>query len=362
MSTMSFRKTLLPLLAVLCSTASAVAQDWGDKMFNEREIKFGSVARLSDTTYKLKIRNLYVEEIQVSSLSVSCGCISWVDATPFTLKSKEERELTLRLDTVRFTGDRNVRATVSLYEPTRGFSDTVTFPVTARIRTDVEVQPSYIGFGPIDLGKSYTQRIGISYRGGRGDWKILEGKVSNPHLTAEVVETSRQGGTVTYEARVIIDANTPAGVVRDQLVLKTNEPGEANITIPVDARVEADIVITDVQFGSVRPGQPKSMTLVVRGKKAFKIEKVEHIVSQTAAKPTEDGTVPAAANVPMNDAIAVKVPSNTAPLHMLSVTLTPPTSAGMFEEDFAVTIEGRPQPVSFKVKGRVLAEDVTQVQ
>ena len=361
MPTLSFRKTLLPLLAVLCSTASSIAQDWGDKMLDHQEIKFGSVARLSDATFKLKVKNLYVETIQISSLSVSCGCISWVDQVPITLQTKEERELTLRLDTVRFSGDRSVRATVSLYEPSRGFSDTVTIPVTARIRSDVDVRPSYVGFIPIDLGKSYTQRIGINYSGGRPDWKIIDFKLGNPHLTATIVEKNRAGGSASYEALVVIDATAPAGVLRDQLVVTTNDVGEASISIPVEARIEPDIVVTDVQFGSVIPGHSKSMTVVVRGKKPFKIDKVEHVVRQVAAKPVGEGFLPESAGaVQVNDgAFATKFPANVGPVHVLTLTFTPPADPGMFDENFAVVIDGRPQPVTFKARGRIQATELT---
>jgi hypothetical protein len=221
------------------------------------------------------------------------------------------------------------------------------------------VRPSHVGFGPIDLGKSYTQRIGINYIGGRQDWKILQGKVSNPHLTAQVIEKSRSGGSATYEALVHIDANAPAGVLRDQLVLTTNDVGDSVITVPVEARIEPDIVVTDVQFGTVAPGHAKSMTVVVRGKKPFKIDKVNHVSHEVRAKPAEDGSLPATATIAMTDAIAVKVPASASPaaVHILTLTITPPAEAGMFDEEFAIVIEGRPQAVSFKAKGRIQPQE-----
>lgn len=357
-------------VATLCG-ASAAAQDWGDKMLSHTEIKFGNVARLADTTFKLKVKNLYVDPIQISGLSVSCGCISWVDQAPITLASKEERELTLRLDTIRFTGDRSVRATVSFRDTVKGFVDSATIPVTARIRTDVEVSPSYVGFGPIDLGKGYTQKINVNYNGGRGDWKITSAKVSNPHLTAEVVETNRVGGTARYEARVLIDNAAPAGVLRDQLVLVTDEPGNTEIAIPIEARVEADIVVTDVQFGMVTPGQAKSMNVIVRGKKPFKIAEVNHVLREVRLKPASEDAAPATLNaagvtqpaaVPSipDEAFKIRVPETTAAVHMVGLTFTPPTEPGLFEEEFVLKIDGRVQPVTFKVKGRILGETVTE--
>ena len=282
MPNLAVTRLLVPLVIFAWSTMPVLAQDWGKKMFDRSEIKFGSVARLADTTIKIKVKNVFKEEIQVTNLSTSCGCISWVDAAnlPISIPSNQERVLTIRLDTVRHAGDKHVTAYASLYEPGRGLSSSVSIPVEGRIRSDFEVRPSYVGFGPIDLGKSYTQRIGINYIGGRPDWKIIQAKTTNPHYTAQVVEKSRGGGSATYEAVVTIDASAPEGALRDQLILTTNEGYDANISIPIEAKIEADIVVTDAQFGAVTPGQPKSMTVIVRGKKPFKIEKVDHVVRE----------------------------------------------------------------------------------
>ena len=352
---------LFAVIVATLATAPVLAQDWGDKMFDRTEVKFGTVARLADTTFKLKVKNIYQEPIQITSLGVSCGCISWVDQAPITLASKEERELTLRLDTVRFTGDRNVRATVSLFEPTHGYSDSVTFPVTARIRSDVEVHPSYVGFATIDLGKSYTQKIGVDYSGGRGDWKITNAKVGNPHLTTQIVEKSRGGGRVSYELLVLIDGTAPAGVLRDQLVLTTDEGGSSSISIPIEARVEADIVVTDVQFGMVTAGQAKSMNVIVRGKKPFKIAEVSHVIREVRLKPADDGAPNAVPTAPVSptasvpdEAFKIKCPDASAAVHMIPLTFTPPAEPGLFEEEFVLKIDGRAQPVTFRVKGRIL--------
>lgn len=355
MAVRSVSQMLVPLVVVAMSAAPVVAQEWGTKMFDRTEIKFGSVARLADTTFKIKVKNPYVEEIQITNLSTSCGCISWTDKQfPIAIPSKGERELTIRLDTIGHSGDKHVRAFATLSEPSKGLTAQVTIPVDGRIRTDFEVHPSYVGFGPIDLGKGYIQKITVTYNGGRPDWKITSAKVGNSNLTAKVTEKGRVGGSVTYEAAVEISANAPQGVLRDQLILSTNDQGtDSSIAIPVEAKVEPDIVVADAMFGSVTPGQPKTMQVIVRGKKPFKIEKVDHIIHAGAAKPAADGSVTTDPTVTMTDEITVKAPSNAATLHMLPVTVTAPAESGMFDEEFSITIAGRPQPIIFKVKGRI---------
>jgi len=352
----------LGLMAFLFVEASVQGQEWGAKMFDRTEIKFGNVARLADTTFKLKIKNRYVDTIQITSLTTSCGCISWIERAPLTLASKEEKELTIRLDTIRHVGEKNVRAIVSLYEPTHGFSDTVTIPVTGTIRQDFEVRPSNVGFGTIDLGVGYTQRIGIHYTGGRSDWKIIHAKVGNPHCTTEVVEKSRSAGLVTYDVLVVINNTAPRGHLRDQLILTTNDNGSSQVSIPVEARIEADIVVTDVQFGTLVPGQPKSMNLIVRGRKPFKINEISHLIHEVTLKPNLDSSQsPTVVDAfPENSAglpdqsFKITCPETLASVHMIPVTITPPAEAGLFEEEFVLKIEGRNRTVTFKAKGRIL--------
>ena len=62
-------RILVTSVVIAWSAAVAEAQPWGTKMFDRTEIKFGSVARLADTTFKLKVKNSYVENIQVTNLS-----------------------------------------------------------------------------------------------------------------------------------------------------------------------------------------------------------------------------------------------------------------------------------------------------
>ena len=318
---------------------SAQDQDWGKKMFDKREIKFGSVAKNSDVTFKFTVKNIFKEAIQVSSLSTSCGCISWQEKSPIMIPSGQSQELTIRLDTVRHQGDKHVTAFATLLEPTRGSTATVSIPVEGRIRQDVILQSNTLNFGQVDQGRAMEHRLSVSYSGGRPDWKVTQVKLNNPHLTTKIVEKGRNGGSANYEVVVTLDGNTPVSKLRDQMLIMTNDVGDTGYAVSVEAQVEPDIVVADVQFGQVAAGQAKTVMVVVRGKKPFKIEKVE------SAKKDEQ--------------FKVKPSEAVSQVHMLSLTFTPSAQDGLFEEEFFLTISGREQQVTFKAKGRVLEQSVT---
>lgn len=163
------------LLVVSTSSLSAQDYDWGRKMFDRTEVRFGSVAKNGDVVFKFNVKNIYKEEILITNLSTSCGCISWQDRdrTPIRLASGQTQELSIRLDTVRHQGDKNVTAFVQLSEPTRGSTASVSIPVQGRIRTDVVLQTNLLNFGQVDQGQAMEHRLNVSYTGGRPDLSLI---------------------------------------------------------------------------------------------------------------------------------------------------------------------------------------------
>ena len=335
----AIRSSCVVVAFLSVSPVSAQDQDWGRKMFDKTQVKFGSVAKNADVTFKFTVKNIYKEAIQVSSLSTSCGCISWQDKTPITIPSGQSQELTIRLDTVRHQGDKRVTAYASLLEPTRGSTSTVSIPVEGRIRQDVVLQANSLNFGQVEQGKAMEHRLNVSYTGGRPDWKITQVKVGSSHLTTKIVEKSRGGGTANYEIVVTLAGNAPVSKLRDQMLIVTDDAGDTSYPVGIEAQIEPDIVVADVQFGQVTPGQPKTVSVVVRGKKPFKIEKIER------AKQDEH--------------FKIKPTESVAAIHMLPLTINPTVEDGLFEEEFFLTISGREQQVTFKAKGRVMDQSVT---
>ncbi len=325
---------VLLLVAIAVAPVSAQDPEWGAKMLDLTELKFGSVAKGADAALRVRVKNVYKEDIQITNATTGCGCVSWDEKSfPIVVPSGREIALTLRLDTIRYDGERKSKATLALFEPTHNSANQVTLPVEAYIRRDIVVTPGSVNFGAVDLGKGAQQRVTINYAG-RSDWKIVQAKAGNSKLTADLVEKNRENGLVGYELLVTLKPETPAGNLRDQITLVTDDVNNPQIPVLVEARIEADIVVTEVQFGSIAVGQSKTMNAIIRGKKPFKIEKIERTKADESFK--------------------VKSPQATATVHSLPLTFTAPGEVGPFEEEFFITISGREQPVTFKARGRIV--------
>ena len=337
----------LTSIGILLTSGSVLpAQDaeWARAMFDKEilNINYKSVAKGQDVYFRLRVSNIYKEEMHVTGLSTSCGCLSWDEnkpgpngiMAPIIIPSGQERTLTLRLDTIRHHGEKkNTKATVTFFEPSKSQVGTATILAEGYIRTDVVLQPGSVNFGSVDPNKGAEQKVTVNYAG-RSDWSLVSVKFNSPHLTADVIEKSRGNGLVNYELIVKLKETAPIGQLRDQMILVTDDANNPQIPVQVDAKIEPEIVVTDVQFGQVTPGQSKSVNVVVRGKKPFKIEKFERTKQDTSIK--------------------IKKSDDSKPVHQFTLTFTPPNEPGPFEEELFLTISGRAEPITFKARGRIL--------
>lgn len=319
-------------LAVVLWGAPAHAQtsDWAEKMFEKLNHDFGVVARGADARYRLKLTNKYKEPVHIASVTTSCGCTA-AKPSKDSLVSHETAYIEITMDTRKFQHEKNSSVTVVIDQPLHA---EVRIPIKAYIRTDVVLTPGGAEFGAVAKGADLERTIGIAYAG-RGDWKIKEVVSKNPNLTAKVVETRRDAANVNYELKVTLKGTAPLGELRDQLTVITDDAGNPYIPVLVGGRVEAEYSVNPeiVSFGTLNPGERKTVNIVVRGRKPFTIEKIE----------SEKTT----------GMFEVRMPKEAKTVHLLPLTLIAPGEAGTMSEDFTVTIGGSSEPLTFKAYGKV---------
>ncbi len=324
--------TTLVITFGISLTAQAQEQTWAAKMFDTKRVDFGVVAKGADTRHRIIVTNLYKEAVHISNIRTTCGCTA---AKPSTnhLASKETAFIEITMNTNRFSRRKDSNLIVTFDAPLYA---EVRIPVTAYIRTDVVLRPGAANFGAVDQGVESNRRIEIEYQG-RSNWTIRDVQVKNEHLTAKIVEKSRYGGRVNYELHVSIKPTAPPGYLRDQIILVTDDARNPHVPVLVQAKVESDVTVTpsQISFGRLPSGKIKTVNIVVRGKKPFAIEKVE---CDSASK-----------------AFSVRLSKATKQVHVLPITFTATDDAGKFAEVFSLTITGRPEPVTFKASGQIIA-------
>jgi hypothetical protein len=237
-------------------------------MFKDTDHDFGTVARDAKSEHRFVFENLYLEDVHIASVRTSCGCTTPSIETPL-IKTYEKGAILAHFNTDSFLGQRGATLTVTIDKP---FYAEVQLHIRGNIRSDVDIQPGSVQFGSIDQGTGYTQTATVNYSGGN-DWKILDIKSANPHITAKAVENGRSYGNVSYTLTVKVDKNTPSSYLNDHLMLVTNDSSSRQIPVLVEGRVTPSITVspTELFMGVVQPGQKVTKQLVVKGKKPFRI-------------------------------------------------------------------------------------------
>lgn len=308
--------------------------NWAEKMFEELTHDFGIVARGADVRHRIAVKNLYKETVQITNVGTTCGC-SAAQPSQKEIHTNETAYIEIRMDTNKFTKRKDSNVDVTMTFNGRD-SKVVRIPITAYIRTDVVLSPGKAEFGSLEVGAGAQRRIQIAYAG-RDDWQIKEVKAGGGNVSAELRETSRGGGRVNYELLVNVSPQTPMGPIRDEITLVTDDQNGPYVPVLVEGEVVPDVVITPstLTLGQLQPGVDKTMSVVVRGRKPFSIDKIECESDRECFK--------------------VRLPKDLRSVHVLPLTVTPPDRPGRIEEKFTVTISGRPEPLEFRAEGTIVA-------
>jgi hypothetical protein len=311
---------LLVLLWILLGSLNTVsAQEWAEKMFNKMDHDFGTVARGAETVYRFEITNLYKQPMTISGVSSSCGCTS-PSIENNTIKTYEKAYLVAKFNTHTHVGRKGATLTVHFSAP---YQAEVQVRVHGNIRSDVVFQPGAIQFGSVDQGTTPEQLIHVNYAG-HSNWQILDVTNDNDYFEVELQEKSRSGGKVSYGLLVRMKEGMPAGYIKDQLTVVTNDGLADTQRIPlfVEGRVVPEISVTPeaLVLGEVPAGEAVTKKLVVRGKNPFKILDVQ----------CED------------DCFSFQTDQESKALHFVELTFRPTDRSGPLQVPVQITTDRGP--------------------
>jgi len=256
------RKTFLFVASLTLVVSPCFGQQWATKMFQTTDHDFGTVARGSKAEFNFTLSNLYIDDVHIVTAYSSCGCTS-IEVVKPTLKTYEEGSIRAVFNTPSFLGSRSATITVIIDRP---MPAEILLHVRGVIRGDVVIQ-----LGDVELGTSVERKVRVN-RSGWGDWQITEVKSSNPHISAKVVNTSRQSSWTAADLSVTLGKDAPAGYLQDHLLLVTSEQG-IQMPLAVEGRVVANLAVSpsSLFMGVVHPGQEVTKSLVLKGVRPFKV-------------------------------------------------------------------------------------------
>jgi hypothetical protein len=253
-------------LAVAFAAEAAHAQDWAQKMFSATNHNFGTVAKGSKTEYRFVFRNMYKEDLHVVGVRTSCGCTS-PEVTKRDLKTHETAEVVAKFNTRTFLGQHGATLTVTFDKP---FFAEVQLRVAGNIRGDVTFDPPFVDLGNVDLGKGSERSVRVTHVGAT-PWEIKDVRSVNPNFEVQLSKPTHTASQSAYDLNVRLKPETPAGYVKGQLILVTNDPKAAQIPMDVEGRVVAEVTVSPqlLALGAVQPGRSVTKNVVVRANRPF---------------------------------------------------------------------------------------------
>jgi hypothetical protein len=297
----------------------ARAAGWADALFSERGHDFGPVARGVKVRHSFALTNRLNESITILNIRASCGCTSG-KASATTIAPGQTATIDAEMDTRNFTAKKATTLYVSLVTAS-GQEAEVRLAVTSLILSDIVLNPGTIDFGSVAKGQSLQKTLTIE-RIASPQWEVTRMLSACKAIDALIVETSRSPVSVTYQLTVTLKPEAPAGILRDEIQIVTNDPETPRIVVQLNGQIRGDLTAypSVLALGKVTSAAGVQGRYMVRGTKPFRIVSIEG---------NGDGFKLAAAN------------SEPTPMHMLSITYNPAegSSRGDLARSFRVVTD-----------------------
>ena len=303
------------------------AQQFLDSMSKD----FGSVPRGTLLTHQFRLHNPTTSPLRVAGIRTSCNCTA-ASLLKYELQPGESTSLVVTVDTNKFSGFRTFTVFLSLDRP---FLAEWQILLTATSRDDVTLTPGQLQFGRVRFGSSAKASVLVEYFGG-GNWEILGVENDNGYLLPELRKLERPSGQKAYQLEVKLRDDIPVGFWHAELFLKTNDASAPRIRVPLVVEVEGQLTATPgtVAFGSCKPGTTAEKRVVIRGKEAFRIVRLEGCDDQVRVS---------------------GIGEEAKSVHVLTVTLAPSSASGEFVRRIRVITDlGKGENVDFLVQAVIV--------
>ena len=272
-------RLLLSVVAGILALASlsgtpAQAQGWPDSLFAEKSFDFGPVPRGGIVRHPFVLANRLNVPISITNLRVSCGCTSGT-ASASVVQPGQSAVIEAQMDTRNFVGRKSTTLFVSVMAGNQ--QSEIGLGVSSLILSDVVLNPGSIDFGVLSRGQAPQQVLTID-RVGRPDWRITKMVSASKALTASLAETKRNGAEVGYRLTIGLRPDAPAGFLRDEIRLITNDSETATIPIRVDGQIRGDLSVAPslLTLAPMATSSPAVQgRVVVRSSRPFAISRID---------------------------------------------------------------------------------------
>src|SRR5262245_53564821 len=261
------RKLALAAVGILVLASAAAPQKvvtgWAGKLFaaaaQDHKVPsghdFGFVPKGAQLKHRFPLTNIYAVPLQIVT-SVSCGCVT-VAPNPQILQPRESGVLDLNMDTLKWAwGHKQVAVYVTVMNAQ--YSSTTTLVITANTRADITLDPGVAPFGVVPKGQPATREVVVRYAGQLPFQITGVAPGDTAPFTTAFREAARYPGRVEYRVSLTLKPDAPAGPLKGDLHLTTNDPATPLLPIPYDVLIQAALTASPeiTRFGTIKAGEP----------------------------------------------------------------------------------------------------------
>ncbi len=218
--------------------------------------------------------NRLAEPVTILSLRPSCGCTSG-RASVSTVAPGQSAVIEAEMDTRNFVGLKSTILFVSLMTA-GGREAEARLAVSSNILSDIVLNPGALDFGVVGRGQAPTLTLTIDRLGAPG-WKFERLVSASKHLTGQLAETRRDGAGVAYTLSISLKPDAPAGPLRDELRLISNDPETPSIPVMVTAWVRGELTAAPsvLSMGPIHSAAGAQGRFVLHASRPFAITSIE---------------------------------------------------------------------------------------
>lgn len=249
---------------------------WADRMFSEFGHDFGPVPRGAVVRHNFVMTNKFAETLTILDVRASCGCTSG-RASSTTVAPGQTVNIEAQMDTRNFVGRKATKLTVTILTAS-GQSAEVQFAVVSNILPDIVLNPGTFEFGTVQKGQTPKLVMTIE-RVGQPSWKFERMTASNrllKSIDARLEEVERSPARVAYQLTVSLRPEAPAGYLRDEIRILTNDSSSTVVPVLLNAQIQGTLTASPsmLAMGRATPEGAKGRYLI-RGAKPFTIKSIE---------------------------------------------------------------------------------------
>jgi hypothetical protein len=213
------------------------------------------------------------------------------------------------------------------------YFSTAELKVSTFSRPDVVFNPGQVDFGVVSHGQLARQVLDVEYAGAL-NWRVTEVVPNGMPVEVNLSEPIKQvAGQVKYQLTVALKKEVPVGNLKGEILLKTNDPASPLVPVQVEANIQATLTVAPTSLRpSLKVGEEKTLTVVVRGNKEFRILGVEGLGDDLS--------------------VTTSLPDTAEKTHRLSIKIQG-ANPGDLRRKLMIQTDFQSTPVTVMVEGKV---------